>query len=359
MAETNPPERLFDELRHPSVERFVASSARSLDDLQHAGPTGRSWRRCWNEASSTASSSPTCSASMMCMAATRDAALRTAAQVPVNDPLLLVSAMAAVTSHLGFGITCNVSTEPPSRLRPAHVDPRSSDGGEDRLEHRDGLSRQRGEGGPVPKKQVAHDIRYDIAEEYMEIVYRLWEESWEDEAAGARPRRRRLRRPEQGAPHRPHRHVFSRRRHPPQRTIAATHAGALPGRRGRRKGRRSRPATPSASSSVPPPNTSSHRMVAGIRKHVAAQGRRPESVLVLTMITVVVAETDAAARALHDEYRTYADREGALVMASGATGYRFLPLRVRPDHHACRNRQHAHRDRPVDGRRSQQGLDCR
>jgi alkanesulfonate monooxygenase len=28
----------------------------------------------------------------------------------------------------------------------------------------------------------AHDARYDLAEEYMEIAYRLWEESWEDGA---------------------------------------------------------------------------------------------------------------------------------------------------------------------------------
>src|SRR6478736_2176523 len=34
-----------------------------------------------------------------------DAALRNATQVPVNDPLLLVPAMAEATRHLGFGVT--------------------------------------------------------------------------------------------------------------------------------------------------------------------------------------------------------------------------------------------------------------
>src|SRR5882672_5226472 len=34
-------------------------------------------------------------------------------QIPVNDPLLLVPAMAAVTQHLGFGVTCNLTYEPP------------------------------------------------------------------------------------------------------------------------------------------------------------------------------------------------------------------------------------------------------
>ena len=43
----------------------------------------------------------------------RDAAVRHAAQVPVNDPLLLVPAMAAVTEHLGFGITASTGFEHP------------------------------------------------------------------------------------------------------------------------------------------------------------------------------------------------------------------------------------------------------
>src|SRR5271167_3202280 len=43
-------------------------------------------------------------------------ALRQAAQVPVNDPLLLVPAMAHATRHLGFGVTVNLSYEAPYSL---------------------------------------------------------------------------------------------------------------------------------------------------------------------------------------------------------------------------------------------------
>jgi alkanesulfonate monooxygenase SsuD/methylene tetrahydromethanopterin reductase-like flavin-dependent oxidoreductase (luciferase family) len=42
-----------------------------------------------------------------------DAALRNATQTPANDPLLLIPAMAAVTENLGFGVTSNLSYEPP------------------------------------------------------------------------------------------------------------------------------------------------------------------------------------------------------------------------------------------------------
>ena len=39
---------------------------------------------------------------------TRDAAVRGAAQIPVNDPMLLIPAMAAATEHLGFGFTSSI-----------------------------------------------------------------------------------------------------------------------------------------------------------------------------------------------------------------------------------------------------------
>lgn len=38
---------------------------------------------------------------------------RESIQLPVNDPMLLVPAMASVTQHLGFGVTANLSYEQP------------------------------------------------------------------------------------------------------------------------------------------------------------------------------------------------------------------------------------------------------
>ncbi|MDT1818509.1 LLM class flavin-dependent oxidoreductase, partial [Acinetobacter baumannii] len=31
-------------------------------------------------------------------------------------------------------------------------------------------------------RQLGHDERYDLADEYMAVVYKLWERSWEDGA---------------------------------------------------------------------------------------------------------------------------------------------------------------------------------
>ena len=45
-----------------------------------------------------------------------DLTLRESIQLPVNDPLLIVPAMAAVTRHLGFGVTVNLTYETPYLL---------------------------------------------------------------------------------------------------------------------------------------------------------------------------------------------------------------------------------------------------
>ena len=38
----------------------------------------------------------------------RDATLSNATHLPINDPMLLVPALAGVTEHLGFGFTCSI-----------------------------------------------------------------------------------------------------------------------------------------------------------------------------------------------------------------------------------------------------------
>lgn len=42
-----------------------------------------------------------------------DLTLKESIQLPGHDPSTLISAMAAVTRHLGFGVTVNLSYEPP------------------------------------------------------------------------------------------------------------------------------------------------------------------------------------------------------------------------------------------------------
>src|SRR5271163_500416 len=110
-----------------------------------------------------------------------DAALRNAAQTPANDPLLVIPAMAAVTEHLGFGVTSNLSYEPPYTFarRMSTLDHLTQGriGWNVVTGYLDSAAKSTGK-----TKQTAHDDRYDLAEEYMELVYKLWEASWSDDA---------------------------------------------------------------------------------------------------------------------------------------------------------------------------------
>ena len=110
-----------------------------------------------------------------------DAALRAGAQIPAGDPMMLVSAMAYVTEHLGFGITASTSYEHPYTFAR-------------RMSTLDHLTAGRVGWNIVTSYlnsgalnvgfdgQVSHDDRYDIADEYLEVTYKLWEGSWEDDA---------------------------------------------------------------------------------------------------------------------------------------------------------------------------------
>jgi len=110
-----------------------------------------------------------------------DITLRESIQLPVNDPMLLISAMGHVTEHLGFGVTVNLSYEAPflfarrmstlDHLTKGRIGWNIVTGYLDSAARAMGLS-----------EQLEHDQRYDRADEFMEVVYKLWEGSWEDNA---------------------------------------------------------------------------------------------------------------------------------------------------------------------------------
>lgn len=108
-------------------------------------------------------------------------ALRNAHQVPVNDPLLLVPALAQVTSHLGFAVTISATYEPPfahaRRLSTVDHLTKGRIGWNVVTSYLDNAARNFGLDG-----QIAHDDRYDRADEYLDVCYKLWEGSWEDGA---------------------------------------------------------------------------------------------------------------------------------------------------------------------------------
>jgi len=250
-----------------------------------------------------------------------DAALRHAVQVPVNDPLLLVPAMAQVTEHLGFGVTCTLSYEPPYTFarRMSTLDhlTKGRIGWNIVTGYLDSAAK-----GAGLKGQSGHDRRYDIADEYMDVVYKLWEGSWEDDAVVRDRKTRTFTRPEKV-------HRITHRGESysvdaihlcepsPQRTPVLYQAGSS----GRGRAFAARHAecvfmsAPSTRVVAP--------LVADIRARAAGFGRDPRDILMFTLVTAIPGETEAAAQAKLADYRTHIDHEGALALLSGWTGIDF------------------------------------
>ncbi len=108
-------------------------------------------------------------------------ALRAAHQVPANDPLLLVPAMGLVTRQLGFAVTISATYEPPyahaRRLTTVDHLTKGRIGWNMVTSYLNNAARNFGLDG-----QIAHDDRYDRADEYLDVCYKLWEGSWDDGA---------------------------------------------------------------------------------------------------------------------------------------------------------------------------------
>ncbi|HBY25384.1 MAG TPA: 5,10-methylene tetrahydromethanopterin reductase, partial [Bradyrhizobium sp.] len=68
---------------------------------------------------------------------------------------------------------------------------------------------------------------------------------------------------------------------------------------------------------VPPPR------VSAIRELAAAKGRNAAEILMFSMMCIVVAPTEAEAKAKYAEYRSHISHEGALALMSGWTGVDF------------------------------------
>jgi FMN-dependent oxidoreductase (nitrilotriacetate monooxygenase family) len=250
-----------------------------------------------------------------------DTALRTGAQVPVNDPLQLVPAMALVTENLGFGLTASLSFEHPytfaRRLSTLDHLTKGRAGWNIVTSYLESGAKNIGLAG-----QTAHDNRYDLADEYMEVVYKLWEGSWEDGAV-LRDRERRIF--TDPAKVHPIDHEGTYFKVPgihlsepsPQRTPVLYQAGASD------RGRRFAGEHAECTFVAVPSKTVLKKVVANIRQSVAAAGRDPRSVLIYNLQTIVVDETDAKARAKFEEYRQHIDLDGALALGSGWMGIDF------------------------------------
>ena len=247
-----------------------------------------------------------------------DAALRGAVQVPVNDPMLLIPAMAAATTHLGFGVTANLIYEAPylfaRRMSTLDHLTKGRIGWNIVTGYLDSAARAAG-----LATQPAHDDRYDLADEYMALVYRLWEHSWDsdavraDRASGVYADPAKVR-----AVHHHGKQYQVDAIHlsepSPQRTPVLYQAGSSP--RGRRFAARHAECVFLNGQGV----AGVKAIIDDIRALAVAGGRSATDINAFLGITVVTASTEAEARDKFDDYRQYVSSEAALVHAAASLG---------------------------------------
>ncbi|WFU06914.1 LLM class flavin-dependent oxidoreductase (plasmid) [Rhizobium sp. CB3171] len=250
-----------------------------------------------------------------------DAAVRGAVQIPANDPTVVIPAMAAVTKNLGFGVTCNLTYEQPFLFarRMSTLDHMTGGriGWNIVTGYLDSAARAIGLQG-----QTAHDDRYDLADEYMSLVYKLWEGSWDDDAVivdkdnavFADPSKVRVIHHEGPQYKVDAMHLCSPS---PQRTPVLYQAGSST--RGREFA-----ATHAECVFVNGQKKEDVKgITADIKARAEAKGRSAEDIKVFLGATLIIGKTAAEAQEKFEEYRRYVSSEAALVHAAASLGIDF------------------------------------
>src|ERR1700751_1363643 len=244
-----------------------------------------------------------------------------AVQIPVNDQMRVVPVMAGVTEHIGFGVTANLTYEPPYLFarRMSTLDHLTSGrvGWNIVTGYLDSAAR-----GMGLAAQPDHDSRYDTADEYMSVVYQLWEASWEDGAVLRDKANRIFADPAKFpvCPHRP-RHYQVDAIHlaepSPPRTPVLYQAGSST------RGREFAATHAECVFVFGADKRITRDLVADIRSRAAAHGRDPKDILIFYNRAVIAGRTWREAEDKYREYHEHASIEGALAHFSSSTGFDF------------------------------------
>ncbi|KAL3425487.1 xenobiotic compound family [Phlyctema vagabunda] len=248
---------------------------------------------------------------------TAEPAVRTAAQYPMGDPAIPISAMAAVTKNLGFAITTSTSYEAPYVVakRFSTLDHLT----QGRFGWNIVTSWKQSATKAVGLPYVDHDRRYEIADEFVRVLYKLWEGSWannalvedrEKEIYADYNRIRTIHHHGQSfnvdAPHildpSPQRtpFLFQAGTSPAGIHFGATHAEGI-------------------FVSAPSPHILAPRVKA-IRDKAAELGRNPQSIKVFAILTPIIGKTTEEANEKYQTALKYASHEAGLAFFSGGSG---------------------------------------
>ncbi|KAJ5739722.1 hypothetical protein N7533_012506 [Penicillium manginii] len=244
-------------------------------------------------------------------------AIRNAAQYPMGDPVIPISAMASVTKNLGFAITTSTSYEAPYVVAKRFSTLDHLTGG--RFGWNIVTSWKESAAKAVGLPLVEHDKRYEIADEYLTVLYKLWEGSWgedalkEDAETGiyTDPSRIKYVHHHGAKFHVDGPHILDPS---PQRTPFLFQAGTSPA--GIAFGAKH---AEGIFVSAPSPNVLAPR-VKEIRAAAEKAGRDPRSVKVFAILTPILGRTEEEAQAKYREALSNASEEAGLAFFSGGNG---------------------------------------
>jgi FMN-dependent oxidoreductase (nitrilotriacetate monooxygenase family) len=242
-------------------------------------------------------------------------------QVPSNDPSVLVSAIAYATEHLGIAFTASILQEHPFNFarRVSTLD--HATGGRVAwnivTNYLPNASRNFGLDG-----LTEHDERYAWADEYVDVTYKLWEGSWDDDA---------LVQDRRGGVHADYDKVHRINHEGPRYKVEGPHLVAPSPQRtpllfqaGASEAGRTFAARNAEAVFIQSPNpASAGRDTADIRARAVAHGRRADDVKFFQGLLVVPGSTEEEARRLAAELDEWIDYDAQLAHMSGAVGIDF------------------------------------
>jgi len=252
-------------------------------------------------------------------------AFREATGLPGNDPMMLIPALAMVTKNLAFTMTTSTSYEAPyaNARRFSSLD-HVTDG---RIGWNVVTTSNKTAADLFGRDDLflPHDERYDMADEYMDLSYKLFEGSWEDDAVRIDRENRTFTDPDKV-----HKIVhegkyfkltgYHAAEPSPQRTPVIFQAGSS--NRGRAFA-----AKHAEGVFLKAPTIEVLRdQISDIRRQAAEYGRDPASIKVFTGLSVVVAPTKEEAERKHAEYLSYQSKEATLSSYANVTGIDLTKL---------------------------------
>lgn len=248
---------------------------------------------------------------------TPDVAFEQAVEIPKNDPMLLVPAMASHTGRLSFAVTTSTTFEHP------YANAR-------RFATLDHLTRGRIGWNVVTtssaivcelfgKPPVPHDERYAMAQEFLDVSYQLFESSWENGSVLADKAARRYADPRLIHPVEHHGKYFSvsgyfNSEPSLQRTPVILQAGASSA------GRKFAAANAELTFLQGKDAAMLREQVTELRAATAEAGRAPDAVKAIAGLSVVTGTSRAHAEERVEEYLSWVDPDAARVYYASMTG---------------------------------------